>query len=381
MGTGRGDGIYTRGRKLWMVLYLGPYKSSRQPTPFLVGQEEEAKRYRDGIQERLEAGAELKAKGADTTVEGYGRAFLDARTTKDKDNDGSLLKTWVYPLIGSMEIPAVRARHIKTVTDAAKAEKRAPKTVRNIYSIMQALFREAQIGGLIEQTPCVLREAHLGKIRDAKKGWRALAVFTRDELEALISDPKVPQDRRVLYALAGLGCLRHGEAAGMRWTQLGQADPLGRMTVLTSYDTGDTKTGEEREMPLHPVLAAMLAEWKLTGWAEQQKRRPEPADLVVPHSRPTNHGPRVKFGGMRSDHDSYKRLRIDCDALGLRRRRFHDLRRTGITLYREDGADRDILRRCTHGASADMIERYTSFEWARLCAQVSCGKVQRRAKA
>ena len=41
-----------------------------------------------------------------------------------------------------------------------------------------------------------------------------------------------------------------------------------------------------------------------------------------------------------ADHDSYKRLRIDCDALGRRHRRIHDLRRTGITLYREAGADR-----------------------------------------
>jgi integrase len=42
---------------------------------------------------------------------------------------------------------------------------------------------------------------------------------------------------------------------------------------------------------------------------------------------------------MRSDHDSYKRLLKDCAALGLRQRRFHDLRRTFITLAREDGAE------------------------------------------
>jgi hypothetical protein len=79
----------------------------------------------------------------------------------------------------------------------------------------------------------------------------------------------------------------------------------------------------------------------------------------------------VTFGGMRSDHDSYKRLRIDCAALGLRLRRFHDLRRTGITLYREDGAEKDILHLCTHGApGSDVMELYTSFGWAKLCRQV-----------
>jgi hypothetical protein len=85
------------------------------------------------------------------------------------------------------------------------------------------------------------------------------------------------------------------------------------------------------------------------------------------------------LGGMRSDHDSYKRLRIDLDALGFRRRRFHDLRRTGITLYREDGADKEVLRLCTHGApGTDVMELYTSFGWAKLCAQVQPMKLARR---
>ena len=82
---------------------------------------------------------------------------------------------------------------------------------------------------------------------------------------------------------------------------------------------------------------------------------------------------------MRSDHDSYKRLRIDVNALGWRRRRFHDLRRTGITLYREDGAEKDILHLCTHGApSSDVMELYTSFGWAKLCAQVWPVKIMRK---
>jgi hypothetical protein len=48
-----------------------------------------------------------------------------------------------------------------------------------------------------------------------------------------------------------------------------------------------------------------------------------------------------------------------------------------ITLAREDGADKEILRLCTHGAATgDVMELYTSFGWARLCAQVSVMKIQ-----
>ncbi|MGZ6126185.1 MAG: hypothetical protein ACXWLR_14550, partial [Myxococcales bacterium] len=86
--------------------------------------------------------------------------------------------------------------------------------------------------------------------------------------------------------------------------------------------------------------------WRLAGWPREFGRAPGAEDLIVPHTKPTNRGPRVEFGGMRSDHDTYERHGLDCDAVGLRQRRVHDLRRTGITLAREDGADKDVLRFC-----------------------------------
>jgi hypothetical protein len=64
------------------------------------------------------------------------------------------------------------------------------------------------------------------------------------------------------------------------------------------------------------------------GWPEMMGHVPTPEDLVVPMPQPTNRGPRVGFGGMRTDHHSYKRLVKDMEALGLRHRRGHDLRRT-----------------------------------------------------
>ena len=41
----------------------------------------------------------------------------------------------------------------------------------------------------------------------------------------------------------------------------------------------------------------------------------------------------------------------------LRHRRVHDLRRTGITLARQDGADKDVLRFCTHGGPEDIMKK------------------------
>ena len=375
----RGDGIYPRGTKLWMVLHVGPNKWKLQSTPFRIGEEDQAKRLKKKTQEQIDAGLELgAAPGAPLTVQSFGKKFLDARNTRTVSDDESRLRTWVYPAIGSMPIADVRARHLKEMIDKARAKNLAPRSVINIYSVCRSLFREAQIAGLIDASPCVLTHQHIGKKRDKVMGWREGAVYSGSELAALIWDDRVPQDRRVLYAIAGLAGLRHGEIAGLRWGQIKTGlEPLNRIVVLTSYDTGETKTGVERWVPVHPALAAILAEWKLSGWAREFGRAPTAEDIVVPHTQPTNAGPRVEKGGMRSPNTSLKRLMIDLGQLGFRRRRFHDLRRTMVTLAREGGADREILRLVTHGASGDVIEMYTSMGWGKLCQQVLAIRIER----
>ena len=58
--------------------------------------------------------------------------------------------------------------------------------------------------------------------------WRMKAVFNEDEVETLISDDRIPQDRRALYALIFLGCLRSGEASARKWADWDQTrEPLG----------------------------------------------------------------------------------------------------------------------------------------------------------
>lgn len=53
------------------------------------------------------------------------------------------------------------------------------------------------------------------KVIDKDPTWRAGAVFTRGELEQFLSDERLPPDRRMVYALPGLGgpALRGGRRA------------------------------------------------------------------------------------------------------------------------------------------------------------------------
>jgi integrase len=211
----------------------------------------------------------------------------------------------------------------------------------------------------------------LPKKVDKDPTWRHEAIYTREEAELLVSDPRILVDRRVLYALKFLGGgMRHGEAASLTWRQYEQAaEPLGRINL------GKTKSGAPREIPVHPTLAKILALWKLSGWEETYGRKPTADDLIVPTRNMTARKPAEAQEALIADLQLLElRVRAGKD----RNRRGHDLRRTFVTLARTDGAIDGLLRWVTHGSSTDMMDLYTTPPWASLCAEVAKLKIELR---
>lgn len=333
----------------------------------------EAERLLAEVRVGLKAREEVGEAGP-PTVRSWGARWLKGRSGPDYDNDEARLRLHVYPVIGSMPLDEVRPRHLVELVDRLRAAGRAPRTVRNVYSVVKAMFRDARIADVLTAAdPCILTHRQLGKVRDGPKFKRAAAVFGPDELSALISDERLPADRRVWYGLMGLGMLRTGEAAGLRWGRVQRADPLGRLVVSTSYDDGTTKTEVDRWMPVHPALARLLAEWKLGGWARAFGRPPTDDDLVLPvPPEPPRKGRRRPVGALRDKNWARKRLLKDLATLGLRLRRGHDLRRTGISLAQDGGADSRVLRWGTHAPPGETIDAYTTLAWSTLCRAVSC---------
>jgi integrase len=311
----------------------------------------------------------------DLTVAKFARSWAAKRKGADGKNDDTKLTLHILPILGTMELISVRPKHVFSVLEAARARKLSSRYVRNIYSVMRSLFRDATFQELLPPgfNPCTLTAKQLGKAKDKVPGWRDTAVFSRAELEQLLWNEAIPLPRRIFYALAGVGCLRTGEAAGLRWGRVDLGfDTLGRISVLTSYDNGQTKTDTARHMPVHPAVKSLLAEWKLSGWARTFGRKPEPGDLVVPTPpEPHRKGRAREVGSMLDDGWVWKRLQKDIEVLGFPHRRVHDLRRTGITLYREDGADERMLSRGTHAAPRDVMGMYTSVAWRTLCREIS----------
>ncbi len=300
------------------------------------------------------------------------------------DATGAALGDRALEAVTRADVRAVIAR-MQAATSEATGRAYAPRTILHVYATMRLLFDDALADQRIAATPCTLR-ARRGELpakRDADPLWRAAAVYTRDEAELLISDERIPIDRRVYYALQLLGGMRAGEAAARRWRDLDtSAEPLGHLLVHTQVKAGEergTKTGDVREVPVHPTLAKLLAEWKLHGFPLYFGGRPDPDDFIVP-SRLGRRRARTK--------KMLAKLKHDLARLGLRTegRGRHAMRATFLTLLEVDGANMAIASRATHrspiASSAPAgAQGYFRPGWADLCAEVAKLRLELRRAA
>jgi integrase len=377
--------VYKRKNKLWLR-HKGPDgKWTQSNTPYHVGQEKLARKLLDRVEAKISAGAEFSEdiEGPLTVARYAGRWIEDRRKMglAEWKNDQRRLELHILPTIGTLRLEEVRTRHIADVIRKVRLDGKAPRTVRNIYSIISAMFRDARIADLVEQTPAVLNKYQLGQVEDAKPEWRVTAIYTRAEVEQLIADERLTHDQRVWYALQALAGLRPGEAAPLRWSHYEtDLEPLGRLLIANSNKRLRTKTGAVRQVPVHPTLAKMIADWKLRGWPAMMGRHPGPEDLMMPSPQCR----RVALGTMRNKNTWSPQTRRDLLMLGLRHRRGYDLRRTFISLSRSDGARGDLLKLVTHGSDSqrNMMDLYSTFDWPVLCAEVAKLKVvlEERAK-
>jgi integrase len=324
------------------------------------------------------------------TLQAYVTKWLVKRAEAGHDwkKDKGRLENHVLPVFGTAELAEVTTAMIADlVHDLRFKKKLANRTVRNVNSVLAAVFRDARIAGHVNQTPCVLNDDQLGRVTDKDPEWRASALFTRAEVETLVSDPRIPQDRQLVYALGLLAGLRPGEGAALRWRHLDQREPLACMTVAKAYSTShsrekSTKTESVRHVPVHPVLAEMLAQWRAIGWPAMFGREPSPDDLIVPLPPDVKRTKRTgeRFRGW--DYTGRRWREIDLPALKWRHRSVYDTRATFITLVLEDGADREIIEeRVTHTKPRrDAFDGYDRGErWEATCREVAKLRVRRLA--
>jgi integrase len=364
--------VYLRGEKWWCRLKDETGAWISRPTEFAASDKRKAQRYANAAQKKLDE-RRSGGPGEPMTVAAYGEKWLAGREERGVRSimaDRGRFTNHALPHLGALLLDEVRPRHVRDMVRALReAGDLAPRTIVNIYGVVHTMFRDAVVDELIESNPCVLHRGELPAKVDKDPEWRTSATYIVREVEQLISDARIPPERRVQYALKALAGLRHGEVAGLRWRHYDPTiEPLGRLVIATSYDTGRTKTEVTRRVPVHALLAKILAAWKLSHWERIYGRSPASDDLIVPTRNLTPIAPK-------DANDAFKR---DLAALGLRveagehrDRGGHDLRSWFITTCQEHGAHRDLLRVVTHAGKGDVVSGYTRAQWPALCAEVA----------
>lgn len=362
---------------LWWS-YTGPTgERVARRSPYKPGQEKVARRALVKIESAIGT-TSTQDSSAVPTLAAYAERWLvgrKARGIRNHAEEARHLRLHVLPPLGELPVTGVTRAHVKELLAMWRRADKAPRTIRNILSTLRSLYNDLIDDEIVDANPCDVHPKHLGRAGDKDPEWRATALFQREEVVRLLSHPQLPADRRVLYSIAFLTGSRLGEVAGLCWRNLLDDEPLHKLVIAHSYDHG-TKSETPREVPVHPLLQLVLDEWRRVGFEREVGWAPNPNDLIVPSPRSRGGNGAHKHrdaGTMRTKDQVGKRFARDLEIVELPHRRFHDSRRTFISLAQADGAQREHLLPVTHTSGRDRaaFDLYTSIPWATRCAAVA----------
>ncbi|PRP98550.1 site-specific integrase [Enhygromyxa salina] len=356
---------------LWWA-YQGPTgKRVVSRSPYRKGQERSAHRALSKIEAAIASRqADVASDQVPTLAEYADRwtAARKARGIRSHQEEARHLRLHILPRFGELPVTGVTKAHIKELLAALREQDKAPRTIRNIHSTARSLFNDLLDDEIVETNPCDVHRKHLGRSGDKDPEWRSSALYKRDEIIRLISEPLIPPDRRVLYTISFLTGLRLGEVAGTCWRHWIPAEPASKLLIAHSY-ASSTKTDTPREVPVHPLLELVLQAWREHGFEQAIGHAPQPDDPLIPSPRSLggngSHRHR-KAGTMRTKNQVGKRFTRDLELAGIPHRRLHDARRTFISLAQADGAQREHLLPVTHssGSTRAAFDLYTTIPWS-----------------
>ena len=370
--------LYRRKNRLWVSWFEGGMRLSRS-TGLLASEMDKGLKLKADLEREVAARAALGVQRP-STVGAYRKRWLLERRERGlstADDDEARLRH--AKELDPLRLDEVTPVHFRDLLRRLQREgKLAPRTIRHVYALLRAMFRDAFIEQAVKVNPCEVKRSDLPAKKDKNPAWRATAIYARSEVQTLISSAHIPEDRRVMYALLFLTGCRVGELSDRRWRDYdAEREPLGCLHVHSSFHTKrreskTTKTDDPRQVPIHPTLGRILAAWKLGGWERMMGRKPELDDLLIP----TGLDARGVGGRQRTSNHVRNKLLADLERVGLRARRTHDTRRTFISLALADGARGDILKWVTHGPSGSIMDLYTTIPWATLCEAVKHLKIR-----
>lgn len=253
------------------------------------------------------------------------------------------MRRYVLPALGDRDCASVSEADLRelvvelTSTTSRFGTVLAPRTILHIVDLVGGVFRWATKTGRIRRKPFAMKSVleSLPPIPEVKPP----DTFTVAEVQALILDGRLPLVRRVSNALDTLTGMRPGEVSAFRWDDWSpRTEPLGAITCRRVYSSQMKRIRElrlvpVRVIPVHPVLAELLTQWRDCAWAGWVGRLPRRTDYVIPS----------RGGALRTNHEIAKGFKADLKTLGLRSRRHAMTRPTCGVLLRAAGLDDETV--------------------------------------
>jgi integrase len=255
------------------------------------------------------------------------------RTVED---DHARLQHHVLPLWRGRSLIEITVDDVRALLAALRA-KTSPETgrplsantIRNVFATLSVAMGEVEVqavtAGHAWRNPCkLLRPTERPHKQRAARGY-----YRRHEAEALMSDPRIPFERRVFWSVLFFTGMRHDEAAGVRFEDIEwDHEPLARLVLRQQADGSPLKedkrsTGLTREIPIHPTLARVLSAWRERGFQERFGRAPSPRDWLSPST--------MDVSAYRPTRTSLKQIRTDAELVGVTPRTVHETRNTFLT--------------------------------------------------
>ncbi len=299
--------------------------------------------------------------------ETYARAWCDKRTNRTAGDDLQRTRDHIVPFFCGTRLEDVSRRGAQRFAESLKGKFKSRNTRKNVWGTFVTMMRDAELEGLIGQTPCKIPRGFFGRSRSAATKRRP---YTADEVLVLIDNKDIPLPVRVWIALAFYTGMRQGEVCGRRWTDWDRTRcPLGSLRVATQYADQPLKTDDDagehaREIPVHPELERVLEDWWEHGFELYVGRKPTSGDWIVPQKFDKSKPP--------TKSSSYKAFHRACELGSVDAHTVHSTRHTFISAARNGGARKDVLEIITHNARGDVIDGYSHFDWPTLCQSVLC---------
>lgn len=258
------------------------------------------------------------------------------------------IKRYIKPVLGSIPVKALKTATIQSWINGLKDEKRAPKTIRNVYNNLNAAMEKAVLLRMIPYNPC--RGVELPKI----KKYQA-SVYNATQVNDLLKIAAGTDFYLALALLTSTG-VRRGELLALKWKHIDlekkvihiRENMVKAGTVI--LEKSPKSDAGRRDISIGDDVVALLSEAKMQYFVDKSQPGFRDMDYVIHKANGTPYRPDAMT-------KKWERFLVQHNLPHIR---LHDLRHTHATLLIQAGVSPKVVQqRLGHSDVTITLNTYT----------------------